>query len=131
MTAELFTATISAGMQAIELWLNLRDRAKASELFARIPQIRNTASNIAEANNLTHLVPEEILDQFTNRVNRCFERYKAMLRDENYLPQEIDDGTDAVKSCVCRELRRLHSLNGFIPEGILQAYWQQYNCALN
>lgn len=130
MTPELITATISAGMQAIDLWLNLRDRYKAQTAMRRISDIQYTDENRMESQNLVHLLPSDLLVTFSERVNRCFINYKDVLDDEQYLPKEIDDATEAVKKCVCRELRRLKKLNGSIPNGLLMRYWNQYKCDL-
>lgn len=128
MAPELITATISAGMQAIDLWLNLKDRRKAQLAMKQISAIQNTSENIIESQNLTQLIPTELLQTFSYRVDRCFTNYKDVLDDEQYLPKEIDDATEAVKKCVCRELRRLKKLNGFIPNGLLMKYWDSYRC---
>ena len=53
-----------------------------------------------------------------------------VLKDNDYLPGEIDDATEALKKCVCRELHRLQEVNGNIPHGILRNYWNQYRCNL-
>lgn len=130
MSPELITATISAGMQAIELWINLKDREKAKNALTQIPIIQNTAENRGEAINLTNLLSPELLETFSGRVKKCFDKYQSVLNDEKFLPQEIDDATIAVRRCVCRELARLKDLNGFIPDGILFRYWKVYQCLL-
>jgi len=130
MIAELITATISAGMQAIDLWLTLRDRNKAKTALLQIPFIQYTPENVAEAQNLINLIPQELLEALCARIQKCFDNYGMVLNDEQYLPQQIDSATEAVKKCVCRELNRIYSLNGSIPDGILRRYWSQYKCEL-
>lgn len=71
-----------------------------------------------------------MLDTFSSRVKRCFDKYAMVLKDNDYLPGEIDDATEALKKCVCRELHRLQEVNGNIPHGILRNYWNQYRCNL-
>ena len=129
MTPDLIVATISAGMQAIDLWINFKDRFKAREAMKQISVIQNTPENQAEAKNLS-LIPLNLLDKFSDRVKRCFDNYEEVLNDDEYLPREIDEATEALKRCVCRELRRLNSVNGGIPLGILQRYWNQYKCEI-
>ena len=130
MTPDLIVATISAGMQAMDLWLNFRDRSKASAAMDQIRVIQNSPENHAEAQRLLNLVPAKILDTFSGRVNRCFNNYSDVLKDDHFLPGEVDDATKALKKCVCRELSRLREINGRIPNGILHDLWNQYRCNL-
>jgi len=131
MGAEVLISTISAAMQAIELWLTLRDRKKASAAIEQAASIRQLPQVIEEARNLAMLIPSDILDTLSNRVDQCFKKYKVVLTDGQYLPAEIDEATEAVKACICRELRRIKSINGGIPIGVLNEYWNQYKCEIN
>lgn len=130
MTNELIVATVSAGMQAVELWLNLKDRIKAKIAIEQAETMQAEPA-IQEAAQRLLIIPKELLDTFNGRVDRCFTNYKDVLNDEQYLPKEIDDATEALKRCVCRELKRLHSVNGSIPEGPLRTWWEQYQCEVH
>jgi hypothetical protein len=82
-----------------------------------------------EAVNLNILIPHEILQRFEDRVSKCWERYNEVLASPGgYLPSEVDDASEALIACICRELRRLKLINGDIPEGKLLDYWNQYKC---
>ena len=130
MTNELLVATMSAGMQAIDLWLNFKDRLRAKTALASADAIQSQPQNLQAAQQLL-LIPQDLLDTFSSRVQRCFDNYKKVLDDEAYLPGEIDDATNALKRCVCRELSRLNSVNGSIPFGPMRNWWEQYQCEVN
>lgn len=128
MSAELIVSGISATLEAVQTWLQLRDRKKAAAAFSRA----STQSKAFEHNveQLVSLVPPDVLELMDKRVRRCWVRYSEVLVDEDsFLPPEVDDATDAVKRCVCRELQRIRSLNGeVLPPGILSDWWAAY-CA--
>lgn len=94
------------------------NRLKGQMLFIRI-----------EASRLSFLIPEDIIRNILERLEKCWERYSNILKDDkNYLPEEIDNATDAVIACICRELQRFYKLNKSIPAGILREYWEKYAC---
>jgi type I restriction enzyme R subunit len=128
--ASLIVAIMSATMQAIDFWRTTKDRSKARKAINEVKSLRKSPSTKIESDRLLLLVPNELLNSFSSRVERCFNKYKEVLDDEKYLPGEIDEATEAVKACVCRELRRLYSVTGGIPEGILSDYWNNYGCEL-
>jgi len=126
MAAEIIIAGISATMEAIELWLSVRDRLRARRVFVDSYQ-RITPSQRLEARQLESLVPPDVLDSMKERVERCWERYSKVLKDEQgYLPDEVDSATQAVQRCICRELQRLLELNREIPPGTLKRWWDAY-----
>lgn len=127
MAAEIIIAGISATIQAIDFWLTHRDKFGASRTFeSAYPRINTDPSLKAEARALESLVPPEVLDTMQRRVERCWSRYNEVLKDGGFLPQEVDEATEAVKRCICRELERIRSLNGSIPSGTLSRWWEQY-----
>ena len=128
MAAELIVSMIDASMRAIDLWLKFKDREKTKQIVNEIDSLQDSPSVRQEAVNLQALIPNDLLEMFSDRVQTCFDRYKLVLSDNDFLPSEIDDATEAVKKCICRELKRLNSLNGSIPGGTLSNYWNQYSC---
>jgi len=127
LAGEIIISGISAAMQAIQLWLQFRDRHRAAEpldhIEERAPEFQ------AESSQLQQLVPTDILLTLQERAEACWSKYKNVLQDTQYLPEEIDDATEAVKACMCRELNRLMSVNGTIPPGTLRNCYDQYRCA--
>jgi type I restriction enzyme, R subunit len=128
--AELAIAAVTAALQAVETWNNFRDRRRAraahEDAYQRAlsdPQTRE------EALQVTSAVPEDVVQMLKDRVDECWDRYREVLDNEEYLPQEIDDATKAIKRCVCRELRRLQSLAGELPPGKLSESWERFSCA--
>ena len=128
MDASLIVAIISATMQAVDLWKTFRDRSKVKEAIDSVTALQRAPTTKVESDRLLLLIPNDLFETFSDRVKRCFNSYKEVLNDNKYLPGEIDDATEAVKRCVCRELKRLCSLNGNIPDGILKQWWDQYQC---
>ncbi|HWZ16008.1 MAG TPA: hypothetical protein VNW95_12290 [Mucilaginibacter sp.] len=130
MTPDLLVAMVSASMQAIDLWLNFRDKEKVNAVMNQVDYLQSSPQIQEEGDNLLLLIPVDVFDILSNRVQACFDKYKAMF-DNNYeyLPAELDEATEALKRCICRELSRIYSLNGRIPDGTLSHYWNQYSCS--
>jgi type III restriction enzyme len=126
---EFIVALVSASMQAVDLWLSVRDKGKAKQALQQVQTIQALPATKAEALNLV-IISEDLLVTFSERVKRCFDKYKEGLDDEHFLPGEIDDATKAMKRCVCRELKRLHSVNGSVPDGSLKQWWEKYRCEI-
>lgn len=83
----------------------------------------------SDANSLKMLIPSHVLASFENRISKCWAMYNEVLASGNgYLPAEIDNASEALMQCICRELRRLLKVNGEIPEGKLRNYWLKYRC---
>lgn len=126
MDIQLLLAGISATLQAVEVWLAVRDQRRAATTFeTTLAARRDAPDTIAQAQTLIQLIPTEILDTFDARVRRCWSRYHDVLQGK-YLPEEIDEATRAVRACICRELGRLQELNGSIPSGDLLNWWNAY-----
>lgn len=129
MDPTVIIAAITATMDAIELWRKFRNKEGAQKAISQVESLRETEHIQEEARKLKVLIRPDILDTMENRVQTCMDRYKKILEsDEDYLPEEIDKATDALLSCVCRELKRIQKVNGSLPDGILQDYWKQYRC---
>jgi hypothetical protein len=115
-------------MQAISIWSNSRDR----ELTARnLDYFLNTALGdlnvVEEAIYVQSIVPRAVIDAFVQRTNTCWDNYLIVIKGQ-YLDPQIDEATQSVRLCICRELKRLYDLNGSIPPGILSTWWTQYQC---
>lgn len=122
----LIISGISAVLQAIDTWVNYRDSNLAAREFEnRIQSAPHDAAIQSEAAALESLVPAPVLATMTSRAERCWSRYHEVLNGE-YLPSEVDDATQAVKACICRELSRIRDLNGTIPPGELSKWWAAY-----
>lgn len=128
MDPAVIIAAISATMEAIELWRKFRNKEGAKHAISRVELLRESEQVQEEARNLQTLVRPDILESLETRVQTCMDRYKKVIDSEEYLPEEIDEATDALLRCVCRELKRIMKVNGSLPVGVLQDYWRQYQC---
>lgn len=126
MDATTFIAGISATLQAVQTWLQFRDSHRAAAQFEeRFSAASTDLSVLHEAERLTSIVPPLVLNTMIERVRRCWERYHEVLLG-GFLPAEIDEATEALKQCICRELKRIRELEGHIPDGELRRWWSQY-----
>jgi len=126
--AQLLVSIVSTGMQAIQLWHELRERTKVADLIKTVEIAKISTETVEEAQTLQILIPRDILNALADRVNQCWSKYKKIIESSDYLPQEIDEATEALKKCICRELRRIYELNKEIPSGILKRWWDAYEC---
>lgn len=124
----LIVAGIAGLLQAVQTWITVRDRQKAADVLRKQMHAgANTEALDHAARQLRNIAPIEILDRLKGRAERCWLRYLEVL-DGNFLPSEIDEATEAVKLCICRELARIRSINGDLPPGKLAEWWGQYGC---
>lgn len=127
MDPSLLVAGISALLKAIDVWIRYRDSQRAEEAFRREQEEAPKTPQIqTEARALATIIPQDILDSLIARAERCWTGYKAVL-EGRYLPDEVDDATEAVKSCICRELKRIDALGEPLPPGKLKT-WQEKYC---
>jgi hypothetical protein len=125
-------AGVSALLQSIQTWYQVRDSRRASETFSGAYEI-TLKSHLTgrmeifyQAEMLENIVPKPVLLTMGKRLEKCWTRYHAVLEGD-FLPAEIDEATQNVKRCVCRELSRLAELTGGeIPTGILSEWWTTY-----
>jgi hypothetical protein len=126
--AKTLFAGISAGGAAIDLWQRNRDKQKAAEAFDQTyTATRDSKQGEAAARDLADVIPPEVLTDLEARADLCWTGYRTVLGGK-YLPDEVDRATDAVKACVCRELWRIHALNGTIPD-LWKPQWHLYDCS--
>lgn len=129
MDPSILISGVSALLKAIDVWVRYRDSSRAAEAFEEEQREALLArTTVQEGAALASVVPQEILDSMTERAAKCWTRYHAMSKG-NYLPEELDDATEAVKACICRELKRLDSL-GEPLTGVLGNWWSLY-CSPN
>jgi hypothetical protein len=120
MDSALFVSGVSAVLQAIQTWLQFRDSKRASSEFqSRYRTSLADPEIVQQANVLDSIVPAEVMQTMLARARKCWKRYSEVL-EGNFLPSEVDDATEAVKQCICRELKRIKDLNGVIPDGDLR-----------
>lgn len=124
---QVLVAIVSAAAATIRTWLQTRSQEQAKEAArTAAEEARDDPAVLYEARVLEDLVPPEILAQMIERVETCWKRYSEVLEGDDFLPTEIDGATEAVKACICRELRRLKSVNRTIPGGKLKDWWSAY-----
>ena len=121
-------AAFSAAMQTIQTWLAARDARKASRkadfAYKRTYEAKLAAT---EGKRLSRIVPDNVLKMMEKRVMKCWEKYLDVIDPKKETtPYEIDDATEALKNCLCEELRRIDELNRSIPAGKLRSWWENY-----
>lgn len=116
---------VSAVLKAIDTWVKYRDSKRAADAFKNEISAKKSLQVEQEAHVLLEIIPFEILERMTERTERCWTRYKDVL-DGEYLPSEVDEATEAVKACICRELNRIVKLGQQIPPGKLTEWWNTY-----
>jgi type I restriction enzyme, R subunit len=127
-------ATLKNGMDALKTWFDIGDKKEARRQAKKILEQQSVEKTeslpeiIEEGQRLLSVVPEDILRSFQERTEKCWSRYSHVLGSAEYLPDEVDEATQAVIACVCRELNRLFEVNKSIPEGTLKKYWETYSC---
>jgi hypothetical protein len=127
--AKLLFSGISAASAAIGVWQRERDRKAAAKAFDEaLEEQRVSNESTLAGQELAALLPPDILRQLEGRAEACWNKYRKVLGDDKeFLPDEIDNATEAVKACICRELKRIRSLNGNIPDR-WKKHWKQYAC---
>jgi len=126
--ANALFAGISAVAAAVEAWISYRDRNKAAQAFdVTYRQTLSSPEAAAAAKELVSIIPEEVIKDLEARADTCWTGYRNVLGGP-YLPDEVDKATVSVQACVCRELGRIHELNGSIPPR-WQGQWDRYKCA--
>lgn len=128
MDPTLIISGFSAALQAVQTWLQFRDRKRAAVAFkSRYTEAQTEPKIQQQAATLRTLVPQNILDVMGKRVQNCWDNYETVLEnDKKYLPGQVDDATDAMIACACRELNRIYKLNKNIPEGPLRDFWEAH-----
>lgn len=128
IAAEVIIAGISATLQAAQTWMQYRDQTRASRAFKETYNQELTSPETKlEAQRLSSIVPDDVLDIMEDRARGCWKKFGVVLDDGKYLPPEIDDATAAVLQCLCRELGRIRKLNnGIIPDGKMREWWAAY-----
>ena len=130
--AELVVATAAAVMQAIDTWENFRDRRRAREAYEEELRRAQTSEEVkAEAKQIEDVVPESVLNSIYERINECWTRYDSILRGD-FGQEEVDQATRAAIRCWCREVNRIKTVTGKLPDssGVdFPGKWEQYDCA--
>jgi hypothetical protein len=126
--AKTLFAGISAVSAAIQVWFASRDKPAAAATFDKVYATTLASPEAgAAAAELVAIIPDDVIRDLEKRADTCWTGFRKVLDDKQYLPDEIDNATDAVQACVCRELGRLHKLNGSIPERWVPQ-WERYDC---
>lgn len=124
----IIIAAFSAAMQTIQTWFAARDARKASKKAnSAYKRTHEAKLAVTEGNRLSRIVPDDVLQAMEQRVMNCWQRYRDVMDpNQGRMPGEIDEATEALKRCLCEELRRINDLNGSIPSGKLRKWWETY-----
>ena len=125
-----FLRDFNAIKAAVDEWGNSRNERRLKSILARGKNAAINNQLESEVDQIMELVPVTIIESIERRVRRCWDRYEEILNSDRFLPGEIDEATEAVIKCICRELKRLLRLNGEIPSGIMRRWWNEYSCDL-
>jgi hypothetical protein len=82
-----------------------------------------------ELATLARAIPPDILEAMKNNVNRCWERLKHFISQDQYTPDERIIAHSRARKCVCDELQELLNYLGSLPDD-LQAYWNACGCPI-
>ena len=127
--AALLFAGISAVMASIQVWRKSRDSSAAAQEFDReFDRAKDAPETLAAAEELLSIAPREVIEDLEERADECWNGYRKVLSGD-YLPNEIDKASDSVKACVCRELWRIHKINGGKIPDRWEKQWDAYDCA--
>lgn len=128
LDAELLIAVAAGVTAGTEVWLSSSDRVRAAyAALQAFDDALQSDETFSARDAIENLVPEHILALMIRRVDRCWDRYRHVLTDDSrFIPEELDEATAAVQSCVCRELYRILRLNRALPSTTLQRYWNAY-----
>ena len=125
--ANTLFAGISAVAAAVQAWVTYRDRHKAAEAFdSTFKRTAKSPEASAAAEELAAIIPEDVIKGLEARADSCWTGYRKVLGGD-YLPDEVDKATKSVQACVCRELKRINTLNGTIPPR-WQGQWDRFKC---
>jgi hypothetical protein len=80
------------------------------------------------AKELVRIAPAAVIKDLEARAENCWVGYRKVLGGP-FLPDEIDKATVSVRACVCRELRRIHDINGGKIPDKWCGQWVAYDCA--
>jgi hypothetical protein len=126
--ARTLFAGISAAAAAIQVWYKSRDKRTAATEFDNVYEMTFASPEAnAAATELVAIIPEEVIRALEERAHSCWTGFRKVLDPQEYLPEEVDNATEAVQACICRELGRIKKLNGSIPNRWLPQ-WQRYKC---
>jgi hypothetical protein len=126
--ASLFFAGISAAMAAIQVWQASRNKDAAVQKFDQTFQdTLKDPETQAAAQQLLNVAPADVVRDLVGRAEKCWTSYRKVLGGP-FLPDEIDNATDSVRACVCRELGRIHKINGGKIPHRWRNQWDAYDC---
>jgi len=128
LDAELLIAVAAGVTVGSEVWLSSSDRVRAAyAALDAFDEALRSDDTFSARDAIESLLPEDILAMMIRRVDRCWDRYRRVLTDDQrFIPEELDEATAAVQSCLCRELYRILRLNRSLPSVTLQKYWNAY-----
>ena len=126
--AILLFSGIRAAAAAFQVWQRIRDKDAAAKAFDETFNRTQSSHEAQEAaQQIVAIAPEHVIKDLETRADKCWTSYRKVLGGP-FLPDEIDHATDAVKECVCRELTRIHKINGGKIPDRWKSQWDTYAC---
>lgn len=128
----LTVAAIAAVLQAVQTWYAHKDARRAAEAMDKIIGTGKIDPELIQATqDLESTVPVDVLHAIELRIENCWVRYAEILEAPagKFTDAEIENATEIAKLGICKELARLRTLTGAIPNGKLSTWWQLYKCS--
>ena len=124
---------LSSVISFLDSYSQSEDKAPWQQLRVSAREITQTEGDksLKDATTMVmQLVPGNTLRIFEDRIQSCWNDYNTVLASpDGYLPDEVERFTTALMRCICRELKRLITLNGGLPSNPMFAgWWNQYHC---
>ena len=121
-------AGANALMAALQVFQRERDYRLARQTFHENFERNITApETLQAANALDSVAPADVIKKLYENAKKCWDHWLES-EEQPQMPGEEREVDAAVKSCVCRQLRRIIDLNGSLPEE-WRSQWDLYGCA--
>lgn len=121
-------AGINALMAALQVFQRERDYRLAKRTFHENFEKNLTAQETERAANvLDSVAPPAVVKKLYDNAKKCWDHWLES-EGEAQMPGEEREVDAAVKSCICRQLRRIIDLTGVLSEE-WRSLWDLYGCA--
>lgn len=120
-------AGFQALMAAIQVLQNERDYQRAKQTFQQTYTIvLDSRETMIAARALVNVAPREVIKKLHDNAKKCWDHWLDF-EEEPLMPGQEREADEAVKKCVCRQLKRMIDLDGSLrPEW--EGQWDLYNC---
>lgn len=115
-------------MAALQVYQRERDYRLAKQTFyENFERNLTTTETQQAADALDSVAPAEVIKKLYSNAKKCWEHWLES-EEEPQMPGQEREVDAAVKSCICRQLKRIIDLDGSLPDE-WQKQWVHYQCA--